>query len=444
MNAATGLRINHSELTWLLSDTVIEGKINKYNEELIADLAAKAIDVTEQNSRNLCDRFQEGLDMLGMAADPRKLDDGDYVQDLREGAANIARIIHVAITEAQKAGGSISFAKRQRTMHKTLRHPLYRDEIAWLFNERALTSLIQGRIYDAIPLFRKARFIMSHRLTPTSDNKAYNAVERRINLNLAIAQIERGNIATARSLLADNARSSESLPRSTPSRLTDYIIGYQGLCEHLGGSFEAAKTSYQIALRKFEKRRELRAIGIFKRHFGDLHLANGDLDDAERDIKLAMNAASQAQQRDIWNMAQASYARLLIERGKLQEAENYIRQVLTYAENMGLYGLRAQALQMLATLLIARGELGPAAGCAANAIALSSRYGMRLRKLSSLIIYGEIQLGRGLKDVGVHVLRNARTEAEKLGYQLKAARAAEILSRQDQSMLSFGMDRRLH
>ncbi|GAB4520311.1 MAG: hypothetical protein Tsb0019_21200 [Roseibium sp.] len=450
MNAATGLRINHSELTWLLSETVLEKDIDEYktDEKLIRDLVAKEdLDMTRKGEEKLS-QFEQALEILGMAVDPKKLEKNDpsEIKDLKDGAANIARIVSTAIgrTAPDRTASGDSFTKRQHTLHKTLRHPLYRDEIAWLFNERALTSLIQGRIYDAIPLFRKARFIMSHRLTPTSDDKAYNAVERRINLNLAVAQIERGNLALARSILADVARSSESLPKSTPSRLIGYITGYTALCEHLGGSFEAAREGYRKSLKKFEKRRELRAIGIFKRHFGDLHLANGNLEDAERDIKLAMNAASQAQQRDIWNMAQASYARLLIEQDKLQEAGSHIRQIRAYSENMGLYGLRAQALQMEALLLIKRGELGPAAGCAAHAIALSSRYGMRLRKLSSLIIYGEIQLSRGQKDVGIHVLRNARTEAEKLGYQLKAAQAAEVLSRQDKSRLPLAMDGRLH
>ncbi|MEO9528297.1 SIR2 family protein [Roseibium sp.] len=446
MNAATGLRINHSELTWLLSETVLEKNIDEYkaDRELIEKLVAKTKDFEMTRSAdNLPSEFERALEILGMAVNPEKLkrNDPTEIKDLKDGAANIARIVSTA-QGSPKTGNS--FRKRQRSIHKTLRHPLYRDEIAWLFNERALTSLIQGRIYDAIPLFRKARFIMSHRLTPTSDDKAYNAVERRINLNLAIAQIERGNLALARSILADVERSSESLPRSTPSRLMGYITGYMALCEHLGGSFEAARAGYRKSLKKFEKRRELRAIGIFKRHFGDLHLANGDLDEAERDIKLAMNAASQAQQRDIWNMAQSSYARLLIAQGKLQEAGSYIRQIRAYSENMGLYGLRAQTLQMEAMLLIKRGELGPAAGCAAHAIALSSRYGMRLRKLSSLVIYGEIQLSRGQKEVGIHVLRNARTEAEKLGYQLKAAQAAEVLSRQDKSRPPVEMERRLH
>ncbi len=269
---------------------------------------------------------------------------------------------------------------------------------------------------------------MSHRKTPQSDTKAFHAAERRVQLNLAIANIDRGNLALARSLLEDLEYSSRHIRRSTPSRLINYARGYTALCDHLGGSLERAIRGYRQVLDTFVANRELRAVSIFNRHLGDLYARTGELTLADNHLQHAVNAASQAEQRDVQYLAIASQASVLIDRDQLDKARGFTERVSRYARQMGLYRLEADALLVDAKLKTRRGENGAAAEAAANAVSICLKNGLRLRKVSSLVKYGAVQFARGESQLGRGVLEEAKREAEKLGYQIQAARAADILA----------------
>ncbi len=411
MNAAIGVRVNTMQLSGVLDGTLLPKGIEELSD---GEGLEGALDF------ETAEAVFEGL---GVSADASAT--LDELKHYSSDARNIAL-----------AAERRTLNDRQATAFKRVRHPLYRDEIAWLYNERGLASLTQGRLFDALPLFRKARDIMSHRVTPASDTKAFNAVERRINLNYAIAKIERGKIRDARLILEDLKRSSVAVKFSTPSRLAPYIEGYLALCDHLGGSFETARDGYMFSVKALSDTQDLRAVAIFKRHLSDLYRSIGDLDSAMREIELAINAASKAQQRDILNLAKSSKAQILLAHGRRVAARDSLPEILDYASRMGLYSHRADALLVEARVRVDVGDLGPAAHAASGAIALCTRHGLRLRKLSSLIIYGNIQHMRGLPPIGRSILENARAEAETIGYQLKAAEASNLLARESDPLLA--------
>lgn len=83
--------------------------------------------------------------------------------------------------------------------------PLYRDEIGWLLNERGVISLVQGHLFDAIPLFERALIVMRHATDGDRDDPALHAASRRVRLNLAITHIDRGNLFKARQSWRDCA-----------------------------------------------------------------------------------------------------------------------------------------------------------------------------------------------------------------------------------------------
>lgn len=409
MNAAIGIRVNTRELSGVLDGTLVPNGID--------EVRARYVDGVDPDLDDTDAVFDElGVSVEGIA---QGADRKDAIEDARK---------------ILRGGAKRKLNARQISSFTRVRHPLYRDEIAWLYNERGLASLTQGRLFDALPLFRKAREIMSHRVTPVSDTKAFNAVERRINLNYAIAKIERGKIRDARMILEDLKRSSVAVKYSTPSKLAPYVEGYLALCDHLGGSFETARDGYLLAVKALSDTQDLRAVAIFKRHLADLYRSIGDLDSAVREIELAINAASKAQQRDILNLAKSSKAQILLALGQRAEARDSLPEILDYAGRMGLYSHRADALLVEARVRVDVGDLGPAAHAASGAIALCTRHGLRLRKLSSLIIYGNVQHMRGLPPIGRSILENARAEAETIGYQLKAAEASNLLARESDPM----------
>ncbi len=404
LNAAVGLERNRDELGLLLDGSVFKTASLPSGSDTIGALGLTRLKNRIADAKvSLSAQRQNELDLL--------------LNEVKSGMLAVCK-------QACMRG----LFERQTTKYKVLRHPFYRDEIAWLYNERGLTSFMQGRLFDAIPLFKQARFIMAHAQTPPFDSKAYNAAERRINLNLALAFIERGKIGIARQMLNELEVSLRHVKRSTPSKVHGFARGYLAFCDHLSGSFEGALSEYEACLRGFVERRDLRAVSIFHRLMGDLYFRTGQYEKAKPSLEMAVNSASQAEQRDVENHALLSLALFEIETNKQDLAQGRIRRVLHYATQMGLYRLEAEAQLAEGKLNMKRGELALAAEAIARSIAMSSRHGLRLIKLSGLVAYGQIQFTRSEYALSQSVLEEAKREAETLGFQLEASEAADILA----------------
>ncbi|MEO1679584.1 MAG: SIR2 family protein [Pseudomonadota bacterium] len=424
LNAAAGLERNRKELQWLLTGEIFPENIEDFlkkspvqevtelMEKEDAEKKSKATIDWAENNPHLCASYLRLFNL--------------HVPNKRESRLKqfeMAKRMHRVVLEAK----AIGFMKLQKTSRNRLRHPYYRDEIAWLYNERGLASLIQGRIFDAIPLFRQALSIMSHSRKPQLDTKAYHSAERRIQLNVAIAQIERGNVAQARAILSDLETSSVSVSRSTPSRVHAYAKGYLALCDHLGGSFERARKDYKEVLDDLVTTRALRGVALFNRHLGSLLQEERNYEQARLHFELSINAAAQAEQRDVQNLAFCARAKLHILEDEPAKAKALVEQVKQYAESMGLYRIMAEALLVDAQLKEAAGEYVVAAESAAHSIAITTRHGMRLLKISGLVLYGRIQAQRNLISLASTMLTEAKSEAENHGYQIAAARAASVI-----------------
>ncbi len=316
-----------------------------------------------------------------------------------------------------------------------VRHPFYRDEIAWLYNERGLTSLIQGRVFDALPMFDQARLVVAHAQTPDDDPYAHHATERRIVLNKSIALIDRGEIGNARSELEWLRASSEDIKGSTPEPLLTFAVGYLAVCDHLSGSLERAESGYKTALKVVVDKRMLRMVAIMNRHLSDLYRAQRKLDEALHCARLAVNAASQAEQRDVQHLSLVSEARVLIDMGDaIPEANSRIRRALSYANRMGLYRLRVDAQLAHSQLMLDNGEFGLAGTAAAQAAALATRHGLKLRKLSALWLYASTQVKRENETLAAEILLDIKAEAESIGYQTHAAKSSDLLAQLEPSI----------
>lgn len=393
LNAATGLERNRREL-----DDVLSGSLLKVNEKESSEDSLKLVTnfnhVKDQKEKEIAEKNE------------KRIEDG----------ANELKFLH-----------------RQKTSYQKLRHPYYRDEIAWLYNERGLTSFVQGRLFDALPLLQQASHIMSHRKTPSEDAHAFHAAERRIQLNYAIAMIERGNVLNARGILEELQVAVGNADRSSPHHEVHFARLYIALCDHLGGSLQSAKGAYEECIEEFVKARQLRAVSIANRHLADLLFAQGQYEDAERHVTLAVKAASQAEQRDEQHLALISHARIMLSKGDLDEARKLIDPTLKYSQSMGLYRLTIDAMLAKSLLMQLRGEHGHAGHIASQAVALAVRHGLRLRKIAALLVFAETRIHVGATDLANSILYQVKSEAERLGYQTRAAKAAELLSQLEQS-----------
>ena len=424
LNAAAGLERNRKELQWLLTGEMFPANTKAFLEdEIVAGVARETEDKPVRETRAWVKENKETCKNYVRKFGLHVPDKTPELHERFKTAQNMHKVV--------QAAHDLGFTKLQTTSRNRLRHPYYRDEIAWLYNERGLASLIQGRIFDAIPLFRQALSVMSHSRNPELDSKAYHSAERRIQLNVAVAQIERGNVAQAREILSDLETSSVSVARSTPSHVHAYAKGYLALCDHLGGSFERARKDYNEVLETLVKTRALRGVALFNRHLGSLLQEERDYEQARWHFELAINAAAQAEQRDVQNLAFCARAKLHILEGEPAKAKALIEQVRRYSESMGLYRILADALLVDAQLKEAAGEYVVAEESASHSIAIATRHGMRLLKISGLVIYGRIQRQRNLVGLARTMLQEAKSEAENHGYQIAAARAASVLGELD-------------
>ncbi len=388
----------------------------------------------EEISNVFCERLLQGSDAncrtkwLEVASDDTKLQAQNTYKNAFEDEEKI-----------REAARTISFNKRQTTSFQTLRHPFYRDEIAWLYNERGLASLTQGLLFDAIPLFELASFLMSHKRAPTTDSHAFHAAERRIKLNYSIAQIERGNINRARVLLNELNESSIKIEKSTPSEIINFSNLYLGLCDHLTGGHRRAKRAYYQCLAMFSEKKQLRAVALSNRFLADLMRAEKDFDKAYVQAEMAVRAASQSEQRDIEHLALVSKARIEIELNNFEGAHSNITRALNYAKSLGLFSIEIDAKLAYAHLMNKQGDYELAGKFSSEAIALAVKNGLRLRKLSGLISFAETRISRGSIEFARRILKEIIREAEGLGCIIIASKATDLLSAHDDKVGNAGI-----
>lgn len=206
--------------------------------------------------------------------------------------------------------------------------------------------------------------------------------------------------------------------------------GYIGLVDHLCGHFDSANERYAWLIRNANERKMLRLVSIFNRHKADLTRSLHDPDGAVRLAELAVNAAMQAEQRDILHAARLSLAKAKVHQTRMSDHSDlsYAENALAFAEEMGTPRLEAEALIVQADAMMGRGERVMAGQTAARAAAVAARGGMRLHKVRALHIYARAVLRHGERELARGVLLEARAEAQRFGFQTRAGRMSDLLT----------------
>lgn len=295
--------------------------------------------------------------------------------------------------------------------------PLYKDEFGWLYNERGVIALVQGNVYDAVPLFQRALSVMDHEIEPEQQDPSLHAAVRRVKLNLAMTQIERGNLELAHDMLH-----SLVLPggeRDHRGSTVSWIAnGYLGLIKHLGGDLTAAASAYTIVLGRADERQMLRLQSIFRCFQADLMRSLRDFESARETAELALAAARNSKQLDMVWAAQLTKMKIRLhdEQGMRPTDMRLIVECCEYARSMHIPRLEAHALRVQAELLLLRGDRIASGQMASESAAIASHAGLRLMKVSGLVVYGRILKMRDQDEIARAILDEARREAERIGY----------------------------
>lgn len=313
-------------------------------------------------------------------------------------------------------------------------HPFLRDEVSWLYNERALVSFLQGRLFDALPLFEQARVMLgssSERSSPQSEDSTH----RRIQMNFALAQVERGNIVTAQETLARIVvETGERWQSDTPSVIHCMAKGYLALCNHLTNEFTRAAEGYEEVLKNIAQFNHPRAESIFRRHYADLLRAmstsrnDPEYKEAISQLRSSEELALGIRATDLHHYAIMAQARLHRDKQERGQALEKLRQVEAYATAMGIQKMFCEVLKVRGEVLLAEGETTQAGFVTAQSIAISKRNGMRLRKISAAIIQTQILRERNQTKDAKRLLQETIMESQTLGYATKTSQAMSLLN----------------
>ena len=297
----------------------------------------------------------------------------------------------------------------------------YRDEIIWLYNECGVICLVQGNLIDAVTLFRHA-LIRNQQIEGFGDNGAQHC---RIQLNLAVAQIERGRLSSAlprlQAVLRNCARESEIYAMAD---------GYLALVHHLKGEGHLAMQHYTLALNRLRELQDSRAVSIFARHCADLHRHLGQLDQCRSLVAESVAAAEGGGHEDLLKKAQLSLVRLSIVSDGTTHVRDHLhqlRQIESYANTMDMPALYCEANHLHAELLLAQGETTLAGKLLQNVISKANRNGLQLRLTSALTLYGKVMLSRNENDNGRKLLLTALEMVKKYGVQIEIDRIEKNL-----------------
>lgn len=305
---------------------------------------------------------------------------------------------------------------------------LYRDEIAWLYNECGLICLVQGNLIDAVALLRQAIRFNRAIEGPIDGGAQHN----RISLNLAIVQIERGRLSAARRRL-ESIQETELQSSGRRGRLWFVVHGYLGFISHLSGDREAASRRYREALAILEIYKDRRACSIFSRHLGDLERTQGNLEEARRLINAAISFAEAGGHEDLHKKARLSLIRLDIEEIKASPSGAHARPhsqslvtrigvIEDYAHVMEMPTLLCEALHARASFLADHGETALAGTLLTRAMAIAKRNGMALRLNRSMTLYASVLSARGLPDQARKLLFGCLEMAKRHGNQIEIER----------------------
>lgn len=311
--------------------------------------------------------------------------------------------------------------------------PLYAHELAWLWNERGVLALAQGRLHDAAPYLSHARQLLGKH-----EGESGRSTTIRIDINLATVWIERGHLRRAERLLTQSRESLEAIFRRTsPAEMMEDVlstgplcIGYGGLIKHLGGDHVGAREDYHNALERLRELDRNRATATFSRFLADLLTAQGDTDEAERVIYSAQEAATGLQQLDLVHGVYLSKVKLLLRKTSdrvpadaFREIDELLQTVHLYADRMGLYRLKSEALALEARFRLRQSDVKQARRAAMESVSIATYHGMTLRRLTAMTILADVFSKAGSDEACRDMLKQAQEVGQRIGYN-RLVRAA--------------------
>lgn len=444
-------------LVKLLSTSRDEGEFSFYSTSLFAAQPSDKTQLTEQSYDEHIKLVQSLTNQTADVSNDRKASCLRACMGLMHTIGSIGALSNIASKEQDKWGRRDIFghhAARLRDIYDSARQleenkpiefsgAFYPHEAAALLNERGLFFLASGNLYDAATCLNQAEKLL------TSNGQSSNPNRHWVQINCAIACIERGSIIRAGTLLAGIQTSAETTLNERKKRkkincehisennffyeFTILVVrGYRALIRHIYGQHKCALNEYTSILDTLQDlkngRDRPRTIAIFSGHLGNLQRTMGDFQASKNTLQSALSAAQRGRCLDLVHHIRISQARTsLAQSMEVEEIEGVVNSAKHYAGRMGLESLYVDASTLNAQYALNIGNLEKALSNTLEASIISTKNGQKLKKLSSQLMLGEILLKKGDAQSCYRISVGIKSQAQHFGYQILLDKAERLI-----------------
>ena len=280
-----------------------------------------------------------------------------------------------------------------------IREPLYRSEIIWLVNERAIVSHVQGRMDDALAGFKSA--VSASLEMPWGHDQGECLSEAMsslwgIRLNQAIARMEAGKLRQARRSLDRllDIRDRDRMEGRPASLVLELANGWAGVNDYYRGNLVRGENRLKEVVSYLESAKDnLRGLSIFRRFQAQTWFRTGRTEDALKRIDLSIEAANAGDHRDLVYLSAVAKAKMLIDMDDQQSLDRedaaieLIERAESYADRMGMPRLEMLSKVARASSMAKRHHFDQAGKLLGEAIAIGNLNGLEIHKAVALAHY---------------------------------------------------------
>jgi tetratricopeptide (TPR) repeat protein len=289
--------------------------------------------------------------------------------------------------------------------------PLHLGELAWLYNDAAISLYHQGYVRDAYSLWEQT--VEIGKLAGSVDEVGSLQIEGR--LSMISCFIEMGRLPAARRALEDLQR---SYALAGKGEVGARVRGLWALINHLHGNLPEAERLYRKCLKRL-RGDNLRGTSFFEKCYADLLKALGKLGEAEEHVLASRALAEAGAFPDLVLFARITEAHLLVARQRSGDAIAEYRSLLREAQDLKLRRQEAEIEFSIAYCALLQGDAESARQMALNSLRIANEHGLGLRVTHSLVILARAMIaigGVGNRRLGVAYLREAKLRGHRQEY----------------------------
>jgi len=299
------------------------------------------------------------------------------------------------------------------------RGSLYIGELAWLYNDVGLALFCEGQMQDAYSVWEQG-YEINQVLEGT---QPYGEFVVESLLNLTHVFIELGKVTDAREYLDKAARLNVRL---RDGEFRGRILGYQGLCEQIGGNLQRADELYDECERCLRIGDNRRAMSYFLSFQAGIKIELGAFAETQKIIQSSRALAEAGDHPDLVTYSRLAEADLLAAQCESARARQVYLTALAEAQKHGARAVEAIVYLKLGNLSLEQEDAEGARRFAIQSLKLANELALGLLVTRALLTLARAMLPVR-RQLGISYLEIVKQRAREQGYGMRLREAEKYL-----------------